>query len=139
MTRRLFVGLVSASAALASGCGTLLNTAHYPHASGGEEIYGGVQLDYRVVAQEHQKRSATTVALALLDMPFSLVGDTLTLPYTVALAMSREGGAEDPNRKDALLNETWKSAQPGTSVRQAEAEGEPPVPTYERLHGAIGP
>ena len=139
MTKRLLVGLVCVSAALASGCGTLLNTAHYPYASGGEEIYGGVQLDYRVVAQEHQKRSATTVALALLDMPFSLVGDTLTLPYTVALSMSRQGEAGQPDKKDALLNETWKSAQPSTGVRQAAAEEAPPVPTYERLHGAIGP
>jgi len=68
-----------ASALLAStlcGCGTMNNMT-----KGDRDVYGGVRQDAQNV---NNGKTA-----ALIDVPFSAVGDTLTLPFTAVKAMQR--------------------------------------------------
>jgi uncharacterized protein YceK len=64
------------------GCGTFMNVgavrcAPYSH----PQIYGGVQFD---VEYEISRGSAEGLMIGILDLPLSLVADTLTLPITIA-------------------------------------------------------
>ncbi len=64
---------VSAAAVGAVGCGSFFNTVgpNAPH-----KVYGGVQADFGPCAN-------------ILDVPFSMVGDTITLPITVPYSLYR--------------------------------------------------
>ena len=78
-------------AALLGGCASLYTVSSYP-----PPIYGGVRLDSRVIGSAWS-RGAMTCGLpycsgnnvflyypgAATDLPFSLVGDTALLPYTL--------------------------------------------------------
>lgn len=66
-----------------------------------KDIYGGVRLNYSVLANfttngevpcslpRCESRPWLFVPWALADMPFSLVGDTLLLPFTVTVTVLR--------------------------------------------------
>lgn len=58
---------------LLSGCGTTLAHVSAPHPT----VYMGVQLDAGMAKEGYP--------LMLLDLPFSLVGDTLMLPVDLTL------------------------------------------------------
>jgi uncharacterized protein YceK len=73
MKRRLYCGLFLGVALC--GCGTMENLK-----GGDRAIYGGVRQDFQNVS------SGKTGAL--LDVPFSVVGDTVTLPVTVGKALN---------------------------------------------------
>ena len=65
-----------------SGCGTALNFFN-GESKGPELVYGGVQMDYQFAAEHIQDQPAQGIPLVLgafLDLPLSLLGDTLTLP-----------------------------------------------------------
>lgn len=86
-------------ACLASGCGTCLNLVPDVQIQNREHfalsinppktVYGGVRLDAAVAAKSVQKLPSSPIAasvflsMALIDLPMSFVGDTLTLPITV--------------------------------------------------------
>ena len=115
--KRTFV-LHALLALSAGGCGTALNTLEdrrWP--------YGGVFMDGAMVAgcaaqctgltpkEEHPKIPPETMLLlggcALLDFPLSLVGDTLTLPYTVPVTLAKlfapdEAGGQEVTQKKAV-------------------------------------
>lgn len=96
------------SAALLSGCASLYTLGSYP-----PPIYGGVRLDSRVIGSAWSG-GAVTCGLpycsgnnvywyypgAATDLPFSLVGDTALLPYTLlanaAAANQARAPAGDP-------------------------------------------
>jgi hypothetical protein len=77
---------------------------------GTAEIYGGVVRDFSETGRllEHTPNTSTgpfffracDVALAgsfyMLDMPFSFVADTLTLPLTIPAALARRDRPESP-------------------------------------------
>jgi len=78
------------------GCGTFMNVgavrcAPYspPH------IYGGVQFDaeYQIA-----RLNFLQMLCGIVDLPFSLVADTLTLPWTIAATVRRP--EPDPFEKD---------------------------------------
>jgi uncharacterized protein YceK len=87
----------SALILLASGCGTMVNMAA-PNVSVKRsnvsvstrmrrQIYGGVRMDVAILTKradmpEHGR--SAVAPLALVDLPFSAVGDTVTLPFTIA-------------------------------------------------------
>jgi uncharacterized protein YceK len=48
------------------------------------QIYGGVQFD---VEYEIRRGSAESLMMGILDLPCSLVADTLTLPITIAATL----------------------------------------------------
>jgi uncharacterized protein YceK len=95
MWRRTAVIVVLAAPALLSGCGTLANIQSTesikPPGGHGEvsRIYGGVQTDctaIRASAKEVANGEQDSVARLFIwtfDLPLSLIGDTLTLPYTL--------------------------------------------------------
>jgi uncharacterized protein YceK len=65
---------------LCAGCGTATVHSHN-YAEWPPHPYEGVQYDYHefVIATSFQPYD--TPSLLILDTPFSLIGDTLTLPY----------------------------------------------------------
>jgi hypothetical protein len=94
------------------GCGTMANMKGCPYPgigpSGSEpQLFGGVANDLRWVGEEVEKTASidelplapVRVALAgyfgLVDLPLSLVGDTLTLPAVIG-GMGK-GGEEKPS------------------------------------------
>ena len=96
--RGLGLAGVAAVALLGGGCGTLVNVTNFapPEIGGGQRaIYGGVVWDL-----EGEYRAWTTpqpdywlgvhvpmILAYLIDTPLSAVGDTFTLPITVAEAL----------------------------------------------------
>jgi uncharacterized protein YceK len=84
----------------ATGCGTLGNTIGIRYPSEHLRVYGGVQLDVeqsqeRIAkakdAKTTNERAEACVGLFLMtvDMPFSAIADTLTLPFTIPEAIDR--------------------------------------------------
>ena len=74
------------------GCGTVLNTAYFcPDEGrnsiygGGKSVYGGVLMEASLIRDALDPTDDRDVrgVLFALDLPFSLVGDTVTLPYTL--------------------------------------------------------
>ena len=82
------------------GCGTAINLAptasvqrsdQYWSARVGPKraVYGGVALDLDVAGRsvrnfrEHPRLAAVFLPASLIDLPFSAIGDTLTLPLTI--------------------------------------------------------
>ncbi len=62
------------------GCGTYVNCLNL----GGTRPYGGVLIDGGLIAcAVHQGELIPLSGIVFLDVPFSLVGDTVTLPYTL--------------------------------------------------------
>src|SRR5436190_2124808 len=88
-----------------SGCGTVCNTVWWNPDEGGQRAYGGTRADFQVATSEfaNPKPDASsidrvaTVSLALLDIPFSAVGDTLTLPYILWLTASEPSTTNTTN------------------------------------------
>lgn len=96
----------------AVGCGTMSNMKGSPYAGvapsgAAPELYGGVGNDLRWVVEEVEKTASIDelplaplrIALAgyfgLVDLPLSLVGDTLTLPVVIG------GIREQPKQKSS--------------------------------------
>ena len=97
MNRRSFrVALVAALAFPLSGCGTVMNfmeagSTGLPESAGHKSIYGGVAIDVDLIAtSEGFSETVTAVFLAgLIDLPLSLVMDTVTLLVTIPMTLSR--------------------------------------------------
>ncbi|HYT92246.1 MAG TPA: YceK/YidQ family lipoprotein [Gemmataceae bacterium] len=108
MARRIIAaGLAIWAASALCGCGTLMNTSSEPpgmaRPSNGptHQIYGGVRHDATLgstlLLEGGKKPPVLFLGAYLLavDMPLSLVGDTLTLPWMVAATVKRWRGPED--------------------------------------------
>lgn len=65
---------------LGSGCGTVTNLVNEP------SVYGGTRLDISWIRDSSR---TDTVILGVVDLPLSLVGDTLLLPLTFPLQYFR--------------------------------------------------
>ncbi len=99
MPRRSSFTLALAACALGGGCGTVLNLEDE------HRVYGGVRTEAVAGSaclvrglgltqpEGHDKFSRDTSlmlgACALLDLPLSAVGDTLTLPLTIPATISK--------------------------------------------------
>jgi uncharacterized protein YceK len=65
-----------------SGCGTMLNFTSREK----PEIYGGVEVDVAWIGMSRQNPAPSpdqANLLGIVDLPFSFIGDTLTLPITL--------------------------------------------------------
>src|SRR5579871_4117070 len=79
-------------ALLGGGCGTVGNLRPPGESVAGDpekRVYGGIRSDldhvqYNLDSSKPRMLFPLAVALGLFDLPFSFVGDTLTLPYTLA-------------------------------------------------------
>jgi uncharacterized protein YceK len=93
MTGRLILALSFVGMAFTmAGCGTFANTCWFTEDEGGMRVYGGVRADWAVAcesvaAEGHPENSPGPVWLPIVDMPFSVVGDTITLPITIPMSV----------------------------------------------------
>ena len=86
--RPLFAAALTCSM---SACGTFCNNFWWIQEEDGGRIYGGVRADYGLardaILETPGMQGASDrnrmLAFAVLDMPLSVVGDTLSLPLTV--------------------------------------------------------
>jgi uncharacterized protein YceK len=141
MSSRILVWVVCAGAAVSSGCGTVSNTAYLDPYEGGKRVYGGVQVAWDKAANS-ESRSTWVTAAAYADVPLSAIGDTLTLPYTVAVALGWTESTKPNARMAVLLHESDTSGPARERVDgwRPSHSNDPVTPTtYERLQGAIGP
>jgi uncharacterized protein YceK len=103
---------------LLSGCGTAMNTLYFMPIEGGKSVYGGIKVDWSVMrdcaADAGRSENigdridhGSKALLLALDMPFSAVGDTLTLPITIEAALKKQRPLHAPtdSPSDSLLNQ----------------------------------
>jgi uncharacterized protein YceK len=121
-----------------SGCGTLFNL---PKQTGlvifdttpTEQVYGGVLRDARTVQEDWKNVISPEGAngrldsmvgaayVALIDLPLSALGDTLTLPITISAARKSEKTASDKPEWD----QWWDPGPPSGQL------------TFDKIHGGI--
>jgi uncharacterized protein YceK len=106
-----------------SGCGTIYRVfTEEGRNEKGTPIYGGVRTDAKslgVVTDTRGNRAATyamplTVTCVILDMPLSLVADTLALPYTIPEA------AHKTRRGPLSFREVYDVVEFGRQTEQRE-------------------
>jgi uncharacterized protein YceK len=98
-----------------SGCGTAANLSGGAQGWRNAQIYGGVLTDVKSTQEwvtsnwtnfaDWQQDVGTIVGVGLisLDVPFSAIGDTLTLPVTIPAVLLRgPGPAANGNRGNAV-------------------------------------
>jgi uncharacterized protein YceK len=93
-----------AVAVWSSGCGTVCNLSNgFFDPDDSPTMFGGLQMDFgflealgstgsQPISDSGPRTNLAIVGLAILDMPMSLVGDTLTLPITAFCDTRRSGG-----------------------------------------------
>lgn len=124
MTRAIAFGVLACALA---GCGTVANLYSL---SGNREVYGGVQHaadDVREMARRDDGVPCPWLVWPLLaaDLSLSAVGDTLTLPFTVAATIAR--------RIQANQQANWENS---LTDEQREALRKPvPPPSLEPMPG----
>ena len=121
MSRTAFAFAAVIAGSLA-GCGTTMNIAA-PNPLGGDPhskppitVYGGVANDvrYAKTAAGYDGVAPKLLAVAaVLDIPFSAIGDTLTLPITGTVTIWRlvdalNYMAEDHKRASIFHSEWWR-------------------------------
>ena len=84
LVRILLIGCCLATIGPLSGCGTaigMVNDEVYPSS----KVYVGVQQDLLILSNRADEEGylGAFAPLALIDLPLSLVMDTLLLPYTL--------------------------------------------------------
>lgn len=114
--------LVGVCLIFACGCGTVVNLSRFSDKQCGTVAYGGVDWDLEKATEKHDaalknppRRNFESVdgnqsALLLLDVPFSFVGDTLTLP----IAWYAERNREYERKKEAQreqFKQFWSADQ----------------------------
>jgi uncharacterized protein YceK len=92
-----------------SGCGTAANTVFLNEVEGGKRAYGGVRADWEIVRERGEEGSGANLRAPLwaaIDMPFSLVADTVTLPYILGYQAGLFG-REDTTHPGAGKPSNW--------------------------------
>jgi uncharacterized protein YceK len=96
-----------------SGCGTTANILWFTENEGGQRIYGGIRAETQsfresiVEPSDPESNNQQSVWPIILDMPFTLIGDTLTLPLTVSISALRA------NNSTPLTNPCFQSTSAG--------------------------
>lgn len=117
MPRRAIFTLSLASICnILAGCGTVMNLTNLPPTPGEGAAYRGTAFNMAFLlppSSGPQKFDDSTNILlgcyAAIDLPFTLIGDTLTLPYTVPYSLwwlwqdnARESRVSSPYRTQPL-------------------------------------
>lgn len=109
-------GLVACGGLSLSGCGTMWNFEAGADAGGlnrETRIYGGVQVDVQAVGKIAEPWNSgwgrLIAGLFVLDVPFSLAADTLTLPVTIPMALFRS--REAPSDRNPEGDESFHAAK----------------------------
>ena len=122
-----------------SGCGTVLNCTDPHGGAGGEKrVYGGVLIDttvaYQVAAGSGLSlgRPAALIGVwAVLDLPFSVVADTLTLPFTFAATLQKADSGK-PTPPGTFTPDPEQAQQP---ARTPASPPSPALPAVEQQPG----
>jgi hypothetical protein len=99
-------------------------------------VYGGVRLDAAVAAKSVQKLPSSPIAasvflsMALIDLPMSFVGDTLTLPVTVGESINRSV-AEPYPRPVPQVDTVEETSDPEAIVEDVAGSGDLQPVTHE--------
>jgi uncharacterized protein YceK len=105
-----------------AGCGTVANLVKPGPEEGGKSPFGGVRQDvWRIKMAASESELYRQVALRLLcaaDLPFSLIGDVVTWPYTATYSYINQPIPTPP----VIQAPPGAQAPP---VTQATAEGRP--------------
>jgi uncharacterized protein YceK len=113
--RRASLAALGLAVVCLSGCGTAANLSGGIQGWRNAQIYGGVRRDVKSAGQfvadnwtsesDFQQDVGTVVGVGLisLDVPFSFIGDTLTLPITIPAAIIG-GPAPQPGPPAAATN-----------------------------------
>jgi uncharacterized protein YceK len=90
------IGMLLATTLLLCGCGTARNLTE----EGGPHVYGGISTDCDVACENYHSESVVVffggLFCTIVDMPFSVIGDTLTLPYVIPAAAGWFGNHASP-------------------------------------------
>lgn len=110
------VWFVAAVLPFLGGCGTLSNVTDQAPAV---RAYGGVQRDWEVLKMAREDDTGIMWAFVpslVVDLPLSVVGDTLTLPYTASTHFRRTLFNErlDFRQEAAAPSENRSAASPVT-------------------------
>jgi uncharacterized protein YceK len=120
-----------------AGCGTVANVAGLYPEEGGQSPFGGVRHDVCSIkkaangecdsptnpkAKSEPHPQTALLVLCAADLPFSLVGDVVTWPYTVAYSFINQPIPSPP---------VMQAASP--PVPQATGEGRPQTSSLELL------
>ncbi|HEY1192512.1 MAG TPA: YceK/YidQ family lipoprotein [Gemmata sp.] len=100
------------------GCGTVGNTVYKTTEEGGKTPYGGVEYDFSLVWRgetnnRHPPHENLIALFALVDLPLSVIGDTITLPYVLTYSAMRQ----------RLSSKT--PPLPGSAAEPAQSESSP--------------
>jgi uncharacterized protein YceK len=138
-----------------SGCGTSANLSGGAQGWRNAQIYGGVLTDVKSTQQwvtsnwtnfaDWQQDVGTIVGVGLisLDVPFSAIGDTLTLPITIPAVLLRDSGpARNGNRGNAVAPPPVSGPAPPppavTNIPPDVPAGAAPPPPVGNERGADG-
>jgi len=142
-----------------SGCGTSANLSGGAQGWRNAQIYGGVLTDVKSTQEwvksnwtsgaDWQQDVGTVVGVGLigLDVPFSAIGDTLTLPITIPAVLLRGSGpAANVNGGNAVAPPAASGPAPpppaATNIisnTPASAAPPPPVSNGQGVDGSLAP
>jgi uncharacterized protein YceK len=137
--RAICVALLLSSLPIA-GCGTVANLVKSPPEEGGKSPFGGVRQDVwcmkkasigesgfstHPTSESEQHPQLSLMLFCAADLPFSLIGDVVTWPYTVTYTFINQPIPTPPV--------TQAQPIPTPPVTQAPAEVRPQTPPSELL------
>jgi uncharacterized protein YceK len=95
MKRTFGIMIVAIAAISQTGCGTVFNfwpkDEHSTHEEIGQmRVYGGVRMDGRAFSEASWPwQKLLAILILTVEFPLSLVMDTITLPVTIPVTLSR--------------------------------------------------
>ena len=94
MRRSIGIAILAIFVISQTGCGTIMNFSPKFDSGQREEIgkmrvYGGVRIDAQTFSEASGWQKLLTLLLLTVEFPLSLVMDTVTLPVTIPVTLSR--------------------------------------------------
>ena len=146
MRRASFAAALGLTVVYLSGCGTAANLSGGAQGWRNAQIYGGVLTDVKSTQEwvtsnwtnfaDWQQDVGVMVGVGLisLDVPFSAIGDTLTLPITIPAVMLRgsgpaaNGGRENAGPPPAAIGPAPPPPAPTNITPNVPTSAGPPPP-----------
>ncbi len=140
--RAICVALLLSSVPIA-GCGTVANVARSRPEEGGRIPFGGVKQDMVCIQKAangelgfraHPKSEAeqypqlALMCFCALDLPFSVIGDVLTWPYTVSFTFINQ-----PVPTPLMGPSSIPGTAPGSVQVQAQPQASTQIPPVESM------